>query len=81
MTDDVFVSLISFGLPVMQANNCLEVIVGSQKEEDIRRQQLAETKRELRDVAATERKKELLPIGGEFQLCSFKLNCIVIVIQ
>ena len=58
-TDDVFVGLISFGLPTMQANNCLEEIVDSQKEDDIRRQQFAATTRVLRDVADTERKREL----------------------
>ena len=42
---------------VMQASNCLEVIVGSQKEEDTHRRQLVATTRELRDVAATERKR------------------------
>ena len=57
-TDDVFVGLISFGLPTMQANNCLEEIVDSQKEDDIRRQQFAATTRVLRDVADTERKRE-----------------------
>ena len=57
-TDDVFVGLISFGLPTMQANNCLEEIVDSQKEDDIRRQQFAAITRVLRDVADTERKRE-----------------------